>query len=101
MPTYNYVCFNSSDRSQCEFCCKNGMVQIDELDSFTCPNNGSDLKHIGQVSSVSIKTPTRNRFLDISRKQRNKEHFKKEVLPTITDKDSVNHHIKKIRKNTQ
>lgn len=47
------------------------------------------------ISVPSIKTPTMNRFLDQSRRKRNSDHFKKEVLPTITDPDARKHHLNK------
>jgi hypothetical protein len=96
MGTYNYHCFNTENRDQCNTCSKNGQVLIDEQGEFECPCDNSSLKLIGELNgSAAIKTPTINRIAEASRKKRNADHFRKEVLPSITDPDAKRHHIKK------
>jgi uncharacterized Zn finger protein (UPF0148 family) len=94
---FNYHCFNTENRKECESCSNNGQVLIEEQGEFVCPCNGSSLKLIGEINgSAAIKTPTINRMSEASRKKRNKEHFIKNDLPTITDKDAKRHHLNKL-----
>lgn len=96
MATYNYHCFNTKGREGCDTCSNNGQVLIDEQGDFNCPCDESDLKLIGELNgSAAIKTPTINRMAQEARKKRNANHFKKEILPTIGDKDARRHHLKK------
>jgi hypothetical protein len=98
MGNYNYHCFNTQDRDKCDSCSKAGQVVIEEEGEFQCPCDGSSLKLIGELNGcAAIKTPTRNRFLDVDRKKRNRKHFEREVLPTM-DSDSKRHHLSKIGK---
>lgn len=94
---FNYHCFNSEDRPHCNQCSKDGQVLANEKAAYICPCNGEALKLLGEIGgSAAVKTPTRTMFNLSERKQRNRKHFKNDVLPTIADPDAKNHHVKKL-----
>lgn len=100
MPLYDYAC------PLCESIQENVIHTIAEIDNPTqetkdyitcfCTKKGTLMVQTF-INAPCIKTPTRNRLLNESRKARNKDHFKKEVLPTM-GVDGQIHHAKKAGK---
>lgn len=96
MPLYDY---------QCTICNKVKEVQhsISELSEPTdktlvdilCCNTKMKRTYL---SAPSVKTPTRNNYLDRDRKKRNHNNFIKEILPN-QDSDTKKHFSKKLGKN--
>lgn len=97
MPIYDYSCTFCNNIKEDIF------HSIDEIDNPTpetreeitcyCRKEGNKM-HIVYQTPPSIKTPTRSRLLNVSRKKRNKNHFNKEILPDL-EQDSKIHHLKK------
>lgn len=99
MPTYDYSCPNCGTVKEDVF---HSIAELESpseetLSEITCKCKPKGVRMIlGYFNPPSIKTPTINRFLNNDRKKRNKKHFEKEVLPTLPDRDSKRHHIKKL-----
>lgn len=97
MPSYDYGC------PKCGRIVESVIHTIAELEKPSeetieeitchCESEGVRMKQIF-ISAPGIKTPTRDRLLHIDRKKRNKNHFNKEVLPTL-GRDERIHHLKK------
>lgn len=93
---FNYHCFNTADREKCNTCSKDGQVIADEPDEYDCPcNSNLLLKLMGEIPSGGIIGLRKEQNLK-QRRERNKAHFKREVLPSITDTDAKKHHFKKL-----
>lgn len=69
---------------------------IKEITCYCSNPNGTRMLQ-AYLTAPGIKTPTRNRFNLAQRKVRNKKHFKQHVLPTITDPQTRQHHINKLK----
>ena len=97
MPFYDYSCPNCGNIKEDVLHSIKELVKPSKelVKETTCNDCGIRMKQCF-ISAPSVSTPTSKEYLTRSRKQRNKNHFKKEVLPTIADKDSKNHHIRKL-----
>jgi hypothetical protein len=104
---YNYHCFNSEHRKRdivhgCEYCGHSGELQIAGEDSpEECPFEGSDrtLKRMGEKLFGGPVTKLTSQQIKQDRLKRSREHFKKEVFPTL-DPNSMEgkHFAKKLKK---
>lgn len=100
MPCYDYSC------TRCGNVHENIIHTISELENPSkeiikeitchCLKKGVRME-LAYLVAPTIKTPTRNRLLNISRKKRNKDHFNKEILPDL-EQDTKIHHLKKAGK---
>lgn len=101
MPLYEYNC------PKCDKKCNNPIEvlhSISELEKPSdetikeitcfCTKKGTRMERC-YVTPCSVVTPTSKLFMNASRKKRNKDHFKKEVLPTLGQDEKI-HHTKKL-----
>lgn len=95
MPTYDYICL----KCKTEIEVLHTIAELEKpspetKEEITCCGKLM-VRHYPSDSAPAIKTPTNRILMDKSRRKRNKDHFKKEVLPTM-DRDSAIHHQKKL-----
>lgn len=100
MPFYDYSCPNCTNIQEDVF---HSIAELNDPSPETkkeitcyCKKNGT-IMEIVFLTPPSIKTPTRSRLLNVSRKKRNKDHFNREILPDL-EQDSKIHHLKKAGK---
>lgn len=93
---YNYWCPNRINNPNCTFCNSKGDIQEDsKLKGATCfDDQDVKLKLMGESISVSFNTGQfKGGRPKKEAKKRSSDHFKKEILPTLSRRDKA--HFKK------
>lgn len=78
----------------CQYCDKNGDYLTDGKDDYICPNSGIELKLFGQTVSGIIGPKLTESQIKKDRTERSRNHFKKDIFPTL-DRESKRHHTEK------
>ena len=106
---FNFWCPNSSNNPSCKYCGGKGelVISLEEgpgifgfpkeevRDSFTCPDNKEEkVKFMGRKMGNAKFQPMTQEQIKSDRLSRSREHFKKEIFPTL-DTDSQRHHVLK------
>lgn len=88
---FNYHCFNSECWEKCGHCNNKGDLIINESGDYTCPNNPEEkLKEMGTVVGGFIMGDKMSREqITADRTKRRKDHFQKEVMPTLAPVDQL------------
>lgn len=94
MPTYDYSCTKCGNVKEVFHSISELEIPSEEtLEEITCCDR---VMVQAFITAPAVKTPTASHFITKDRKKRNKDHFKKEVLPSIIDKDAKKHHLNKL-----
>lgn len=87
---YNYWCHNRKKDQDCDFCNSKGDIKSDEkFKGATCYNNEKiKLKLMGQDTNIGVGEKMKHRP-KAEAKKRSSDHFKKEILPTLSRREKA------------
>lgn len=100
MPIYDYSCptCGSIQEDVLHNVSEINNPSLETIKEITCHCSKKGTRRLlAYLQAPSIKTPTSAIFINKSRKERNKNHFNKEILPGL-GRDEQIHHLKKAGK---